>query len=595
MRTRTSLQRIAFGLFTILIPFVFLVAGILITERSAGGITQAAFLASERSTLKRNQVAFDGGTVVTDPTEAHSVTALIADPSCPLPFVKNKVTGECILKLNTNIILSKPIVLASNTKLNCQGMPLVPVRRGVSNSSTRSQPEVAIFINGAQNVQIRNCSINGFDFGIFAINGKRRQVSANPPLQIFQNKIDARFVGISLMSVDDTEIRGNRLGLSTRGGRAIYVGRDSDRNRILDNKIDVNISTADNTPVFRVPGPELPSNPVVGPTSPNPNARLGSAVLITQIQDAEPTLLNAIIEGKIFQLRVTDSARPNTDFSESNIFKGNTITISRATGTVPVDGVILAIPQGTRVSNNKVVGANVSIGVGIQNGLLKQFPGTCTNRTRFCLADEDCNIRGVDPAPTLSTCTRLPPPTTVSWVTLNSIIQDNEITGPFLIGISTAGEGTMVSDNIITGDGVRGTGIRLAGKFALGNSTVTRNTVKGTAVALNLIQSIQNQSAAASSFLAHVFLNDFTGYSTAVMVSKTQFADAAQGPFYDRFSELSLNGEGNFWGPCPPAFDPSKVRNNDTPPPGTVNSFVKDSRPFTEAVARASPKPTLCP
>lgn len=553
MKTKTSHQRIAFGLFTILIPLVFLVAGV------------------------------------------HPVTAQRGNPACPPPFAK--VGGQCVLTADAPP-LEHTLTLADNTKLNCRGRKLVPQTTGTG--AQRSTPEVAIFLNGAKHVRIQNCVIENFDFGIFAINSKLPSQSGNAPAvptnQVLENTIKARFVGISLMSVDNTEIRSNDLTTMTKGGRALYVGRDSDRNRILNNRFTAANSLVFADEAFRVPGPKS------DPSGANPPS-VGSAVLITQTEGAEPTLLNAIIDGRLFQLTVANSAVPDQRFSEGNTFTGNTVTIS---GAQPVDGVVVAIAQGTVVSNNKVVGAKNSIRIGLQTGIKKKFPGKCQSKpSRLCLDDNDCRIPGFD-TPTPDTCTNAPQ-TTVSWVSVGNIIQNNMIHGPFDAGIGTLGQDTTITGNTIIGPlrtdpsfpltGSPVGGIVLVGKFALGTTTVTRNTVRRVAIALTLSHAVTvgppQPGALATEFKAKISLNDFTGYSTAVLLVKGNTAPL----FYNLFpTELSVNGSGNYWGiPCPLGFKPGSVLHSDGstqdqgPPP-----LVNDSHPFGAPVARASPQRAPC-
>lgn len=551
MKTKTSHQRIAFGLFTILIPLVFLVAGV------------------------------------------HPVTAQRGNPACPPPFAK--VGGQCVLTADAPP-LEHTLTLADNTKLNCRGRKLVPQTTGTG--AQRSTPEVAIFLNGAKHVRIQNCVIENFDFGIFAINSKLPSRSGNAPAvptnQVLENTIKARFVGISLMSVDNTEIRGNQLTVIKKGGRGVYVGRNSDLNRILDNEIGVAIPATDTTPAFRVPGPESDSSGANTPVS------TGSAVLITQTEGAEPMLLNAIIEGRLFQLTVANSAVPDQRFSEGNTFTGNTVTIS---GAQAVDGVVLAVSQGTVVSNNTVVGAKNSIRIGIQTDVRKRFPGKCQLKpSRLCLDDNDCKIPGFDaPTPSPDPCTNLPQTTTVSWVSVGNIIQNNIIRGPFEGGIGTLGEKTTITGNTIIGSprsnppvfpltGPPVGGIVLVGKFALGTTTVIkRNTVTGVAIPLTLGHAVtvgpSQQGALATEFKAHISLNDFTDYSTAVLLVKGN----ADPLFYKLSSQLG----GNYWGPS--CFDPQKVLNSDgsTQPQGPP-PLVNDSNPFKSPVARSSLLPARC-
>ena len=545
MRTKTSLEKITFSVFTILIPLVFFVAG------------------------------------------AQSVTA----QACPPPTVQI-APGKCVL--TQNVTLTKTLKLAPNTSLNCRSHTLFPRHQG-KDLTIRSTPEVAIFLDKAKSVQIKNCVMLGFDFGIFAVNSE--QPPGRAPIQILKNKVRARFVAISLMKVDDAEIKGNLLEWRTRGGRALYVGRDSDRNKILDNHISARLDNS--FEAVRVPGPKSAASGA------NPPLSQGSAVLITQTEGAEPTLLNAIIDGELVQLtveKVESSEVPDERFSEGNTFTGNTIRIF---GTQPVDGVVVAISQGTVVSNNKVVGARNSIRIGLQFGITKRFPGRCQqNTSRFCLDNNDCNIPGFDASP-LGTCTSLSQ-TTVKWVSVGNIIENNMIHGPFDAGIGTLGQDTTITGNTIVGP-LRSVpvfpfpstappvgGIVLVGKFGLGDKTiVTRNIVKDVPIALTLSQGVVVASQAdafAREFKAHISANDFTGYSTAVLLMKT-----TDSIFYNLASQLSDNGRGNYWRLlCPTCFDLSKVKNSDgSPYPQTPP--VKDSFCIGAPVAKASPQPTPCP
>jgi hypothetical protein len=62
--------------------------------------------------------------------------------------------------------LLSPLSLGSNSSLDCGGNALVPSRSGTA--SHRSEPEVAIFLDGSKTVVIKNCIIEHFDFGVFA-------------------------------------------------------------------------------------------------------------------------------------------------------------------------------------------------------------------------------------------------------------------------------------------------------------------------------------------------------------------------------------------------------------------------------------------
>jgi hypothetical protein len=564
------------------------------------------------------------------------VAVASASAQCPSPTVLN-AAGECILTRETR--LDKALILRSNTALNCHSHRIFPRREGLGNTR-RSDPEVGIFLDGAQNVQIKNCFIDKFDFGIFAINSKHPVFST--PIQIAYNNIQSRFAGISLMFVDDAEVRHNQMRLTINGGRAIYVGRNSDRNRILDNEIGVVIPTLFNdTKVFRAPGPELPGNQAVPTPTPSPGpggtllARAaGSAVLITQTEGPEPSLLNVVIEGAsamdlcgatkcvVSQLEVKPVPEPNVEFSEDNVVEGNTIRFRR--GTLPVDGIVLAIPQRTRVSKNVVIGGNQSIRVGIQTapptpppgGARKQFSGTCSNSGRRCLGPADCSILdGEGPG----NCP-LPMQTTgLFWVSYDTIITDNSVFGPFAFGISTTGQGTVITGNRVLDSTVTrrnprtGTGIFLVGPMTLNQASgsnrptvVSRNIVHNMKFALSFVQTIPTQPPfSATSFGVMMGLNDFTSYDIAVKISNG--IPPATDNTYSLFGDLSamLEGStvirGNFWDlgpiPCPKnGFDLEKVRNSDGSPQ-SVNPqpHVIDSNPFSAPVALIRGiEPPLC-
>jgi hypothetical protein len=565
---RTSHQRSAFRLFKILVSLVFFITG------------------------------------------ADSVMAACPSEILAIPGFAENALGECVL--TANVKLKHTLTLSSNTTLNCQSFILAPItkpRQG-TDVTLRSNPEVAIFLDGdkdgAQNILIKNCRIFGFDFGIFAINSKRSPGSATPPIRILNNRvIEARFVDISLMSVDDAEIKGNSLIVRRKGGRGLYVGRNSDRNRILGNSIKVIIPTTiipiGNTQTVRVPGPvDAGGGGVLVDPGTNPLVSEGSAVLITQTEGPEPILLNAIIEGKLHQL-VFKNPTARADFSEDNIFDGNTVLMLPGTA---VDGVVLAVPEGTRVSKNSVTGAKNSIRVGIQTGS-KRFPGQCTGtdpERRFCYVNADCEISGLTPLPT---CTLVLPHTeSLSWLSPDTTIQDNQIRGTFDNGIGTLGLRSIITHNSIIGV-LRnslpspGGGIVLVGFFPIEGTTgadaaiVTRNTVRTLTPLLLSQDGLLAKVRAATKFRAKIGLNDFTGYKAATQaVFACSFGSANCNGAYDIVTELSALIEnsvifrGNYWGTsCSIGLDPSAIK-----PP---NLTITDKHPFGTPVAN-SPGLTPC-
>lgn len=116
-----------------------------------------------------------------------------------------KIKGVCRTTANV-LVLSSPIVVnIGDPPYDCAGSYLVPpILNGSTdpeNEANRylapSSPQVAFYVPKAENVQIRNCKIVGFDFGIFATDDKP---NAGTFTNIFDNnQIIAHYAGISLM------------------------------------------------------------------------------------------------------------------------------------------------------------------------------------------------------------------------------------------------------------------------------------------------------------------------------------------------------------------------------------------------------------
>lgn len=509
-------------------------------------------------------------------------------PTCPPPFKPQ--LGICVIKQNQTI--STTIEPASNTTLDCQNSVLSPDTVGTRIDgwpTSRSNPEVAIFLNDVQNVVIQNCTIQGFDFGIIAINSKRelllqranrrRAAKTIPfvPNKILKNNITARFTPITLMSVDGTEIKNNTLTYLTMGGRGLYVGRNSDANVIQTNKIIADFSSGQKGAVM-VPGP-LMTAPSASLSS-NPQSDTAPAVLVTQMLGAEPTLLNMIIGGStgtLYQLGRPPAAFP-ADISSGNMIDDNEINYpGPPSGASPVptptlgnDGIATSATADSTVSNNKIWNAAAGIRAGIQIGAggVKQFPGTCSlDETRLCLQNSDCAIPGFD-TQSKGTCT-LPATENVFWLASDNTIENNEIHGPFGAGIVVAGQSTLIQNNRIDGNlpgGWKGTGISLLGRYALETTTITANRIEKVDIGISLQKTFE---LSANSFGAKVFKNTITDYNIPVQTN------GRPSNRYDLKSEFSVNGEGNYWGApvCPPGLITANVKDITTP----SNSFNCDS------------------
>lgn len=507
--------------------------------------------------LKRG--TFDNGSVFPPVAQAR-----VAIPPVPCPSPTDREGNQCVLKRDEDIY--QAIVLPSNTALDCKGHRLEPKGK----EGEFSKPQVGLFLANVRGVFIQNCDIRGFDFGVFAINSRPA-----PPLLSFllwNNKIIANYTGVSLMGVDRAQILSNEISYTQTGGRALYIGRDSDSNGVSYNTF---VADLDGDPsdarAFRVPGRASTTvNPVVD--------RPGGAVIITTVEGPEPSLLNAVVDGRLFQIRTSFMVEGSSAFSEGNKFTRNTIRFRQ----VPVDGVVLATAQRTELSNNTIeAGGRNAIRLGLQTDD-RLFAGRCPQPgpPRFCLANEQCDLAACQSVTTQK----------VLWLTNDTLIEGNVVKGPFGSGINSTGRRTIIRGNNIVGPlrdptlpGVAGAGIRLGG-FALETATVTRNSVSKVQNALTLFH--KAQGVGPSQFLAKISLNDFTGYTNAVVTASNHTStQTSTTDIYNLLTELSSLGRGNYWGtPGCTGLRPLDVKMIN----GNANAKVTDKNPFRLPVANSS-------
>jgi hypothetical protein len=491
------------------------------------------------------------------------------------------------------------MTLQSGTTLDCAGGTISPAGYNPSNPyESFSSPQVGLFLYDVRNVQIKNCHIEGFDFGIFAMHSKVARGDTTTNNGFTNNFIIAHYTAISLFEVDNTEIANNELTFTQIGGRALTVQRDSDGNKIHDNETIKADLSATRAGAYLAPLPRDPntgfvsllSNPLISDTT------KPQVVFIGQLQGPDQTLLTAVIEGIVYQHVVASSIQPQ-DFSEGNVFDSNKLFLPNA--DVPYDGIALALPRETTVSNNTInANTRAAIRVGSQMNTPRKFPGTCSvsqtvqrpcngdpRCTRSCLDDRECNIPGVDTFDpnnpnTLSKCENIPQQQTINWTSVGDNIDHNTINGPFDLGIVTASDTTTIQRNLIRGPNRnpgQGGGILLLGKLPLETAIVTRNAVSKVMPALVLTQTFQLSAAA---FTAKVSLNDFTAWNTGTSPRAVQITNG-----YNLPTELSTSDGGNFWNlSCPPGFDTSIVLTDALQPPSPTN-LVVDRAPFERAVA----------
>lgn len=465
----------------------------------------------------------------------------LAESTCPRGTRAQR--DACVLE--ADLVLEETIELPSFTTLNCRGHRIVPSSAGSGDaisSYVASSPAVAIAVTGERRVAIKNCSIGDaaarFDFGIVVMSSKGVGADGH---SIKNNEIHARDAGITLLRVDDAEITENEI--TWTNGCGVAVRRDSDRNRVTHNVLRSGGAAA-------MPARLVPDGPFTR------EADQGVAIVPGPTQ----VLLDVVVRGRLHQFpNLDEGAYPTT---EDNVVEGNAIALPGSSVGKDHSGIFVAgTSLRTRVIGNSVTAAGVGVRVaGLGAALTVRRAARCVGpdgtTARHCETDADCFVPDVDLEP-VGAC-----PALVEDVLdargRETFVEGNTLTGPFnstnpqFRAAISAGIGTVggiVRANRIVGSGTEA-GITLAGN-TIESGEVTDNVIDGAGFGLLLSQS------GARFFGARVSRNDVVGSVVrAVGVLGT----------YTLPTELSWDGEGNFWGHLvPPCFGPA-----DTADPSLV-------------------------
>jgi parallel beta-helix repeat protein len=492
-------------------------------------------------------------------------------PSCPQPTVAE---GEsCVLQ--EDLTLSEPFVLAANTTLDCKGHALSPSKTGEPAEPTAatvgnykaSVPEVAIFLNNVTGAVVRNCSIEGFDFGIVIVRNKAASDQhglGRIQNRILSNDISVRAHGILLVDSDANLLSGNTIHWSSGGGQGITLYRSSNRNRISDNEV----ISAGNPFEFAPPAPGFLNSSARWA---NPDDGI---FILEPGFPADAALLNLRVGGTFLQFpsAVGSSA-------EGNIVENNYVSLPGPLGDKDHRG----ISAGSRAAHNVFRGNTVSGGnfglstAGDASGRTFLAGSCSSDSTRRCISNADCFLPGVD-TESLGTCSG----TTFQADDLRSrenVLEGNRLLAPFntggiLLGLSF---GTVAQGNTIVGDGLT-SGIVVGGP-ALASATITRNVITGAKNGLQI--GVVNAVSPPAKYGAKIYLNDITGSaSQAILVINS--------PPFSVQSDLSVLGQGNYWGHT---CEEGGYLPSDT----TLPSFVTDSHPYGQPVAEMpDPLPAPC-
>jgi len=513
------------------------------------------------------------------PISLFAIHVATAAAACPAPSV---VQGSvCVLSGDT--VLNDTLWLTSGTHLDCQGHRLTPVTSGVlddprtiANEFQPSRPDLAIFVRSSYDVQIQNCVISGFDFGIIVAQSKAVGAPKGQTLNIIRNNtIDVRTNAIDIIKSDGVVISGNRLTYGAERGRGLVLDFDSDDNQVTNNTI-ISTDAASTGQVRQLPGGPFVTNTAI----------MDNKIHILQ---ADKVLQNFVVSGILVQVPagergtdIEDSGRSDHNLVEANTIislgGGPSCTLDPATSCqtdkdCAAKGVCLlkqnsGVGFNIRASDSIVRGNTFSgrMGRGVSFGgvpavitLPNWYPGTCArNATRLCSIDSDCNIPGFDTTDS-GPCVGVGS-ATFNGNTLRLTASDNQMSGIYdTAALFASTTDTFVFNGNTIDGGVSGIRINAAGI----KGTVEGNVVSGAANALYL--------AVPSTFTNAIRLNDFKNYSVAIRTSN------------DSTSPTNITpSNGNYWGlPCP-GFDPARVLFDN----GLVNPFVFDGKPYGVPIAQ---------
>lgn len=418
-------------------------------------------------------------------------------PPCPAFAV---VRGDqCALEDDIDLVAIGAVEIGSGMHLNCRGHRIYTSQPGTS-ITHRSQPEVGLFLRRAEGVTVQNCVIEGFDFAIFAIDSKH-----GLPNNLLHNAVVGRYSAITLVAVDNTRIKDSDIRYTTPGGLGIAVLRDSDNNQIKNNVIAATLND-DASGVVRFPGAVAITNPL--------NMGGNGGIYVSQ-GTGLPTLVNAIVDGQLYQFPSVANPQNNASFPEDNLVEGNTITASPAFNDISLSAALRPILRSNTLGESRIA---ILFGNAAYN-VLQQFPGACSlDSTRLCLSSNDCFIPTVDDT-SKGSCA-LPAPMQVFWVSRDPVVEDNIISGPINIGMQIAVPGGIVRRNRISGPIWPGTDFRTVGgvgidirRFALESATVTGNTIVGVPAPLRM-------SNFGRYVGARVFRNDFLDAPFAIFADR---------------------------------------------------------------------------
>lgn len=411
-------------------------------------------------------------------------------------------------------VLSAALRPGSGEVIDCAGGVLRPVEPwsepDASDLTSEITVQVGVLLHDVHDVAIRNCRIEGFQLGILVVGGGGHEISGN--------EIEAPSDGIEIVDATDVLVSDNTIRFARSG---LEVTRRAHRTHISANRLV-----------------GLPES--------------GRAVIVL---DPPVAVMYYLVDGELIQV-------PNRVGSiDDVVIEDNELVVGETDKAL----YVAVRSRTTTVRNNSIGGARTAVWApGFPDGTRVPLPGRCADdEERYCDLEFGCFIAGVDAA-SLGPCVfdgdlscwrgGSPCATEADCVggsgPCNHFVEDSTMVQALRVAGNTITEAcagvsllhtidAVIEDNHMTGRADRGRcgstvghGILLS-TDAMASATVGGNVVSGFESGLRL--------ELTERFASRIWRNELAG-------NEAPWRTDAGVALDETTIELSVDGEGNYWG-----------------------------------------------
>ena len=447
------------------------------------------------------------------------------------------------------------VTSATSVTVNAPFNPALPAGTTfVAHTITQSIPRAAFVLDQAFDAKIQNCVVGEgggrFDYGVIAVRNQGAQ-----GVKILGNAITSVRSAVTFIDSDGNTVADNTLRIQTAGA-AVYVLRDSDGSKIVNNQITLDGYGAPQViNSFVPPGDKLIQDHELVPGSfrgfiPNQRTTLHVQVEIgRQSQTGGATLINFRLGDRLLQFPLTMNSAGNAanEQPDGNLIEGNTLGRGLTTyGTQPN----LRDEGG---SGNVFRGNSVGrgwMGIGFIEATAGVFPGQCMGSARYCLTNADCTQ--LEPNPPGGDCLGVMV-SALDERAGDAVVENNTFIGPYTCPVAPqamailAAKNVRVVGNIVDFNGAPNgafdPGLWISAR-SIAAGVISRNVFTGNSLGLRLSTALPADAA----FGLKLSLNDFAGNSKNAIDDNRANPRFLPGPLFPLAAELSFEGRGNYWG-----------------------------------------------